>query len=382
MRKVKVGTLWSPSLTKDLGKYGIYSQDAMDRILQYERSRVDREGGCFSGLLLTPEEKGGADKIKSLIEVLKNCTRLIDHLGWYDETSLCVLLTATEIEGANLFAKKVRDILDSRYQNGTYPHYTLELFRYPDEKHHKESGNNADETGIYKNNKLRIDTRLIKRLSRNMPAWKRLLDIFGSLFGLVVLAPLLSLVALYIKIVSPGPVFYTSVRVGYKGQNFTFLKFRTMHVNNDQGIHSQHATNFITRSDIPMEKLDEQDPRIIPGGRILRKTCIDELPQLINILRGQMSLVGPRPCIPYEAESYLRWHAHRFNIVPGLTGLWQVSGKNKLTFREMIALDIAYSRKMSLALDLKIILLTLPAIIAMVGASIARRLFNDQKAYE
>ena len=86
MRKVKVGTLWSPSLTKDLGKYGIYSQDAMDRILQYERSRVDREGGCFSGLLLTPEEKGGADKIKSLIEVLKNCTRLIDHLGWYDET--------------------------------------------------------------------------------------------------------------------------------------------------------------------------------------------------------------------------------------------------------------------------------------------------------
>ena len=355
MRKVKVGTLWSPSLTKDLGKYGIYSQDAMDRILQYERSRVDREGGCFSGLLLTPEEKGGADKIKSLIEVLQNCTRLIDHLGWYDETSLCVLLTATEIEGATCSLKKCGTFLipDTR----TAPIRTIRwsCSGYPDEKHYKRTVTMLRRKGSTKTTNCECDTRLIKRLSRNMPAWKRLLEYSVPLFGLVVLAPLLALVALYIKIVSPGPVFYTSVRVGYKGQNFTFLKFRTMHVNNDQGMHSQHATNFITRSDIPMEKLDEQDPRIIPGGRILRKTCIDELPQLINILRGQMSLVGPRPCIPYEAESYLRWHAHRFNIVPGLTGLWQVSGKNKLTFREMIALDITYSRKMSLALDLKII---------------------------
>ncbi|WP_319562179.1 sugar transferase [Marispirochaeta sp.] len=380
MRKVKVGTLWNPSLSKDLGKYGIYAKEAMARILQYERSRVDREGGCFSGVLFTPN--GAGEKIKNLIEVLKNCTRLIDHLGWYDESSLCVLLTATEIEGAKLFAKKVAALLDAHYQNGNRPQYTFEVFRYPDEKHRKEIGNGAEEAGIYRNNKLRIDTHLIRRLSRNMPAWKRLLDIVGSLFGLAVLSPLLLLVALYIKVVSSGPVFYKSVRVGYKGRNFTFLKFRTMHADNDQGFHSQHATNFITRSDIPMEKLDEQDPRIIPGGRVLRKACIDELPQLINILRGQMSLVGPRPCIPYEAEKYLRWHAHRFNIVPGLTGLWQVSGKNKLTFREMIALDIAYSRKMSLRLDLKLIALTLPAILAMVGESVVRRLFGDQKVYD
>lgn len=116
-----------------------------------------------------------------------------------------------------------------------------------------------------------------------------------------------------------------------------------------------------------MEKLDDKkDPRIIFGGKVIRKSCIDELPQLWNVLKGDMSLVGPRPCIPYEAEEYLRWHTHRFDIVPGLTGLWQVSGKNKLSFRKMISLDINYSKNLSLLLDLKIILMTIPAIIIMV----------------
>ena len=116
-----------------------------------------------------------------------------------------------------------------------------------------------------------------------------------------------------------------------------------------------------------MEKLDrDRDPRIIPGGRVLRKACLDELPQLFNVLRGEMSLVGPRPCIPYEAEEYLRWHTHRFDILPGMTGLWQVSGKNKLSFEQMIRLDIAYTNRMSPMQDLKILLLTLPTVIGLV----------------
>lgn len=113
-----------------------------------------------------------------------------------------------------------------------------------------------------------------------------------------------------------------------------------------------------------MAKLDDKrDPRIIPGGRFLRGTALDEVPQFINVLKGEMSLVGPRPCIPYEAEEYLRWHAHRFDVVPGMSGLWQVSGKNRLSFKEMIRLDIAYSRQMSLWLDIKIIALTFPSIV-------------------
>ncbi|MCK4516742.1 MAG: sugar transferase, partial [Spirochaetaceae bacterium] len=124
--------------------------------------------------------------------------------------------------------------------------------------------------------------------------------------------------------------------------------------------------------DKPMIKLDGVDPRIIKGGRILRKVALDELPQLLNIIKGDMSLVGPRPCIPYEADEYHQWHARRFSILPGLTGLWQVSGKNKLTFRQMIRLDIAYENKMSLWFDLWIILRTFPTIMKL-GLEGARR---------
>ena len=123
-----------------------------------------------------------------------------------------------------------------------------------------------------------------------------------------------------------------------------------------------------------MEKLDEAgDARIIPGGRMIRRACIDEFPQLLNVLRGEMSLVGPRPCLPYEAEEYLRWHTYRFDVLPGMTGAWQVSGKNKLTFKQMIRLDIRYCNSMSLWLDLKVLLLTGPTILGMIAESVAKR---------
>ena len=145
-----------------------------------------------------------------------------------------------------------------------------------------------------------------------------------------------------------------------------FMKFRTMYKNNDPCAHRDYLEELI-KGGMPMEKLDcGRDPRIIPGGRIIRKACLDELPQLFNVLRGEMSLVGPRPCIPYEAEEYLRWHTHRFDILPGMTGLWQVSGKNKLSFEQMVRLDISYANRMSPLHDLKILLMTLPAIIGMV----------------
>jgi lipopolysaccharide/colanic/teichoic acid biosynthesis glycosyltransferase len=131
-----------------------------------------------------------------------------------------------------------------------------------------------------------------------------------------------------------------------------------------------------------MEKLDNNDSRIIPGGRLLRKACLDELPQLINVIRGEMSLVGPRPCIPYEAEEYLQWHKNRFNILPGLTGLWQVSGKNKLTFKQMVRLDISYISNMSLWQDIKIILLTIPAILKMILESVKKKIRKKQEIFK
>jgi lipopolysaccharide/colanic/teichoic acid biosynthesis glycosyltransferase len=200
---------------------------------------------------------------------------------------------------------------------------------------------------------------------RRIPVWKRAMDLIGAVVALTLCAPVMLLVAAYIRIVSPGPVFFRQERVGYRGKLFTFLKFRTMKPGNDVSTHREHLRELI-RNDTPMWKLDTvNDPRIIPGGNILRKLSLDELPQFINVLRGEMSLVGPRPCIPYEAEEYLRWHTRRFDVYPGLSGLWQVSGKNRLSFKEMIRLDIAYANNMSLLLDLAIILRTFPTLVGM-----------------
>jgi len=137
-------------------------------------------------------------------------------------------------------------------------------------------------------------------------------------------------------------VFFKQERIGYKGRSFDFLKFRTMKADSGTRVHEKHLKTLIN-NDIQMDKLDgENDPRIIPFGKFLRQSCLDELPQLINVLRGDMSLVGPRPCLAYEAQEYNLWHTKRFDIKPGMTGSWQVNGKNRTTFKEMIRLDINY----------------------------------------
>ena len=199
-----------------------------------------------------------------------------------------------------------------------------------------------------------------------IPFWKRAIDVVGSLVAMILLSPLALLVALLIKIVSPGPLFFRQERVGYLGRRFTLWKFRTMHVNADTTVHQKHLRELMA-SGKEMTKLDNgKDQRIIPFGSILRATGIDELPQLVNVLLGEMSLVGPRPCLPYEADEFLPWQMRRFDAVPGLTGLWQVSGKNRTTFREMMALDVRYAKKPALPLDVMIFLKTVPAIVRQV----------------
>ncbi len=195
-----------------------------------------------------------------------------------------------------------------------------------------------------------------------LPLWKRALDFSLMLLFLPGLLFVGGIVALIIKCGSPGPILFRQRRVGFKGRQFTCFKFRTMEANAETVTHRNHLQHLIT-SQAPMVKLDAQrDPRLIPFGTVLRATGLDELPQLLNVLRGEMSIVGPRPCIPYEYDLYEPWQRDRFNAVPGLTGLWQVSGKNRTTFNEMIRLDIEYSERLSLWLDLKIVLKTLPAL--------------------
>ena len=195
-----------------------------------------------------------------------------------------------------------------------------------------------------------------------MAWWKRALDlalIIALSPGLLLLS---ALIALIIKLGSPGPVLFRQRRVGYKGREFVCFKFRTMRVNAETESHRRHTQELI-KSQAQMIKLDaRKDPRLVPLGSLLRASGLDELPQLLNVLRGEMSLVGPRPCIPYECEAYQPWHWGRFDAVPGLTGLWQVSGKNRTTFDQMVLLDIEYSRRRSMSLDLWIISRTLPVL--------------------
>jgi exopolysaccharide production protein ExoY len=211
-----------------------------------------------------------------------------------------------------------------------------------------------------------------------IPRWKRILDIVLILLALPLLLPLAAFVAVLIWAVSSGPILFKQERVGYLGGRFMCLKFRTMFVGVDSAVHQGHLRDLIN-SNTPMTKMDSQgDQRIIPFGLLLRSSGLDELPQIMNVLRGEMSLVGPRPCLSYEYDKYLPWQQERFATLPGLTGLWQVCGKNKTTFTEMIELDIDYGRKKSLWLDLKIILLTPLAIIIQIWEARQKRKLPSQ----
>ena len=223
---------------------------------------------------------------------------------------------------------------------------------------------------------------------RKVPLWKRVLDLTGALFGLILFAPMFLIISIIIKIVSPGPIFFYQERFGYGGKKFAFIKFRTMELNSDPSEHQQYLSELISSGEAenltvkPMTKQDDDNSQIIPFGRFLRDTCLDELPQLINVLRGEMSLVGPRPPIPYEVAEYNAWHNNRFDALPGMTGLWQVSGKNRLTFKTMVRLDIQYLRNVSLLSDIKIILRTPFAIINEIYHSGTKQLLSREGCEE
>jgi exopolysaccharide biosynthesis polyprenyl glycosylphosphotransferase len=207
-------------------------------------------------------------------------------------------------------------------------------------------------------------------------ASKRAFDVIIVILGLLFIWPLLGLIALLIRINSKGPVFYRQVRIGEHGRIFTMLKFRSMQVNADPAIHQAYVTRLIVENLSPEQvdggkngslKLDN-DSRITRVGRIIRKTSLDELPQLFNVLRGEMSLVGPRPPLLYEMDVYQEWHKRRLDVLPGITGLWQVKGRNRVSFDEMVRMDLEYIQHQSLWLDFKIILQTPWAAIHTRGA--------------
>jgi|ERR1035437_2595649 undecaprenyl-phosphate galactose phosphotransferase len=201
--------------------------------------------------------------------------------------------------------------------------------------------------------------------------YKRVFDVILTVIGVVILAIPFMVIALLIKLTSKGPIFYSHTRIGKDCKPFQFYKFRTMYVGNDDKLHREFVSDFIQADEngtaTNAVKKITNDPRVTPIGRLLRKSSFDELPQLFNVLRGDMSLVGPRPCMPYELEKYQQWHRRRLSVIPGCTGLWQVAGRSAVDFNDMVILDLFYIDNMSPLFDLRIMFRTVPVMLLAKG---------------
>ena len=372
------------------------AKDEFSVMLKRERERADRNGQIFALVVFnTPHEETRESANRLLLRSIIRRLRSIDEGGWIDKNNIGVILSGATLSGANVFAKAIKDA-----NAETSPDLTYTTFIYP--IHNNNNPQNKNE--LYNFDPETFDIRDFHpfqsckidqfpdfdnlNCSTNdptewtggaiqplfvckTPIWKRIMDIIGSLAGLILLSPLFLILSVFIKITSPGPVLFKQERIGYGGRTFTLIKFRTMKHNTNPANHREYLSELIhnsittTYSQKPMNKLDD-DPQIIPLGQILRKSCLDELPQLLNVFLGDMSLVGPRPPIQYEVDEYINWHKERLDVMPGMTGLWQVSGKNNLTFRQMVSLDIHYIKHMSFFFDLKIIIKTPMAIIKQI----------------
>ncbi len=356
-RGIKTGCLGAHCL-----KYGFLEEQHFRRMLIAERKRTERSKRPFVlvliniNALLDKGEKGLKD-IHSLMKVFHEKVRETDVLGWYEHHNVMgVIYTETDIREKLILETKIQQAL-SLYSD--LVEYKLIIF--PSEQL-KEG--NIDYIKFYPQD----DTDAKKKM---IAAGKRVIDMTVSLIIILLLLPLFAVIAVLIKFDSPGPVFFRQQRIGDKGKLFTFLKFRSMYADNDDRIHRQYVTRLI-RGEISEDEgvfKITNDPRVTSIGKILRKTSLDELPQFFNVLKGDMTLVGPRPPIPYELAAYQPWHFRRFmECKPGITGLWQVEGRSKTTFDGMVRMDIRYSRARSLLGDLRLLLKTPAALLFTKGA--------------
>ncbi|CAG0945942.1 undecaprenyl-phosphate galactose phosphotransferase [Anaerolineae bacterium] len=338
---------------------GLYVEDYFHELVYLERRRSERSGRPFVLLLADldslPHEKKAENAGKSARK-LTEITREVDLKGWYSHGHILgVILTETGAEGAEKVKSKFLDGLATELGP---------LAEGVKVSVHSFSAEGSSGRLIPDDFRLYPDLSRKKTVKKKAAIFKRAIDITGSIAGLIVFAPLFVIIPALIKLTSEGPVFYKQTRVGSLGKTFTFLKFRSMRPGSCDSIHSEYIRKLITEDTAweggqkKVYKISD-DPRVTKIGKFLRKTSLDELPQFLNVLAGDMSLVGPRPPIPYEMECYELWHWRRvMEAKPGLTGLWQVSGRSTKSYNEMVRLDIRYIERWSPWLDLKIIFRT------------------------
>jgi len=350
------------------------------RALCLERKRAERSRKFFVLMLLNqvkPVQNTNGDNVFSkTVSVISASIRETDIAGWYQEKAALGVIFA-ELGAADkksvlaALRAKVTAALQSSLRTEELSRIRISFHCFPEDWEDHEAGLQATTT-LYPDLVARDEAR---RVSRGI---KQAIDAVGSLMALIVLSPIFLAIAVAIKLSSPGPVFFRQKRIGQYGIPFTCLKFRSMYAVNDSRIHMEYVKRFIagavdagvsdTQQHKAVYKITE-DPRVTRVGRFLRKTSLDELPQFLNVLRGEMSLVGPRPPIPYELEAYDVWHRRRLlEVKPGVTGLWQVNGRSRLRFDDMVRLDLKYAKAWSLGLDLKILLQTPRAVFTGDGA--------------
>ncbi|MGQ9805290.1 MAG: sugar transferase [Chlorobiales bacterium] len=350
---------------------GLYSFFAEKKILQRKVLIVgtDRTARLIAARLVT-EASLGLKLVGFIDDTYRVGERIFEDL--YVIGTLSEMKEIVEREGideiliavSNISHQKLIDIVDQAKQTSAIVKVSSELYGIVPDKVWIEQYAEVPVIAMMQNHK---NTLFI--------IYKRVLDVALSLVGILLLSVPFLVIALIIKLTSKGPVFFKQIRIGKDGKSFEFFKFRSMYMNNDDSIHREFTKNLIRESKQASVNADGKlevkkivnDPRITPIGRFLRKTSLDELPQLFNVLKGDMSLVGPRPCLPYEWEEYEMWHRRRLSVLPGCTGLWQVSGRSAVGFNDMVILDLFYIDNMSPMFDFKLILKTFPVMLFSKG---------------
>ena len=348
-------------------------------MIAIERKRTERSRAPFLLMLLEAVNDESANKnrttLRKAISALLFSSRDTDLIGWYQEGVIVgAMFTGLVVNDRrailDTFLTKVTTNLREELSEEQFNQVRVSFHLYPDDWDHEKPGRPS-------NAALYPDLISRDRGKRTVLVAKRVIDILGSATMLTLCAPLFAVIALVIKFSSKGPVFYRQKRVGRYGQTFTFLKFRSMYVDNDCGVHKEFVKRLIASHPVSKGQSESErsvykltnDKRITRVGRILRRTSLDELPQFLNVLMGDMSLVGPRPPIPYELAAYQTWHRRRLlGVKPGITGLWQVMGRSSIRFDEMVRLDLRYASTWTPWLDLRILLRTPRAVIKGTGA--------------
>jgi exopolysaccharide biosynthesis polyprenyl glycosylphosphotransferase len=357
---------------------GILPENVFLGILCLERKRAERSNKKFLLVLIDVEDGPNVGRhseiVSGSIKATDAVRRDTDPAGWYKKNSILGIIftdlgALDDTATLNRLLTRTREALHTHLNDGDvrYVHVTAHFFS--DELKGNEakiSANPALYPDLFEHSKVKNGSLLIKRA----------MDIIGSMLAILFFSPTFILIAILVKLSSKGPVFFKQHRLGQFGKTFTCLKFRSMYANNDLKIHQEFMKTLISgayegKSDgktKPVYKMTD-DPRITRIGRILRRTSLDELPQFINVLKGEMSLVGPRPPLAYEYAEYNLWHRRRvLEVKPGITGLWQVNGRSRVSFDEMVRLDLRYARSWSLALDLQILAQTPRAVLFGDGA--------------